>query len=470
MIAAACVLAPLAAAAVLAVLPAGWGSRVNLAASALAFGLAACLPWAAPATGGWLLADGLGVLLAVLTAFVGLTTAWFNVGYIEVEAEEGRLEGARLRLYHALFQAMLGCVLLALLSDHPGITWGAMAGATVAAVLSAGLPGTREAMEAAWRGLMLAGVGLALALFGTIALYLAAPGLAAMSWSGLAGAAPGLPGTTLTLAFVMLLAGYGTAAALAPLHAWMPGLHAEGPTPLSAILAGSVLNAALAVLLRLRGLMEGSAVPPGPALLALGALSVLLAGFGLWRRRSIGRFLAVSTIGQGGVACLAFGLGTPAATFAGLLHMAVHTLSRAAALQCAGRASQLKGGQGFADQGGLIFSHPALGLPLAAGMIALAGLPPFGLLASEFLILAELARVAPALLLPVGAGLVAGAWAMAARMQGLCLGPPTPDHGPAPGRAALAGAWLHLALAAALGLLMPAPVAAWLRAAAEALP
>lgn len=434
-----CVLVPLLAAALLAVLPARWGARANLAAAALTFALAAWLPWAAP--GRWLPADKLGIHLAVLTAFVGLTTACYSPAYLATE----RMLNAR--LYHAGFQAVLGFTLLALLSDNIGLTWAAVAAATIAVMLVVSLPGTRAATEAAWRLFILGGAALALALFGTVVLIVAAQpalgqGWATMSWSGLAATAPRCSGALLSLAFAFLLVGYGTLAGLAPLHAWMPDVQAEGPLPVSAIVSGGLLNAALAVILRLRDVLHANAeaVAPGPPIMALGLLSVLLGAFALWRQRDLGRFLAFSTIGQGGLAAFAFGLGGPGATFAGLLHLTVHTLVKAALFQGAGS-----------------------GLLLTAGLVALAGLPPFGLFTSELLILAETARRAPWLLAPLGIALVAGAWAVLARLQ-------AQHPGPAPDPAALTCAWLHLALALLLGLAMPAPVAAWMRAATAGLP
>jgi hydrogenase-4 component F len=368
-------------------------------------------------------------------------------------------------------------MLLAALSNNLGVTWVAVEAATVAAVLVVGLPRTAEAVEASWKYFILAGVGIALALFGTIVLFLAAQpilgaGLPAMSWNALATAAPGFKGPLLNLAFVFLLIGYGTKAALAPLHAWMPDAHAEGPTPVSAVLAGSMLNVALLVILRLRGLLavNPEAIAPGPPIMALGLLSVLLAAFSLWPRRDVKRFFAFSSIEQSGVAAFAFGLGGPVAMFAGLLHLTVHTLVKAAIFQCVGRASQLKGGQVFAVVSGLVARPRALGLTLAAGIVAVSGLPPFGLFASEFLVLAETARRMPWLILPLGIGLVVGAWALAARLIGLCLGAPTPDRGPAPTLPALVPAWLHLAVAAVLGLAMPEFLASWFKAVAAGAP
>ena len=457
------------------------GAWINVAASTLCFGLAARLPWEIGTVGPLLLVDRLSAHMALLTAFVGMTTSWFSLTYVRGEIASRRIDRRRLRLYHAMYQVFVGGMLMALLSNNLGVTWVAVETATIAAVLVVGLPRTADAMEASWKFFILCGVGIALALFGTIVLYLAVlpavgPGLPAMTWSAILPASARCNGTILNLAFVFLLLGYGTKAGLAPLHIWMPDAHAEGPTPVSAVLAGSILNVALVVILRLRQLMAGNAeaIDPGLPIMALGLLSLLLAAFSLWPRRDAKRFFAFSTIEQSGVAAFAFGLGGSAAIFAGVLHMTLHTLIKASIFQCIGRATQLKGGQKFDQIGGLITSHRMLGLTLAAAILAVAALPPFGLFTSEFLIASETFRQRPLLSLPLGIGLVVGAWALMMRLQSMCLGAPTPDRGRAMaptgmrGALALAPVWAQLATVLVLGLAMPGPIFDWLRAMAEA--
>ncbi len=449
------------------------GAVIVIIAAAGGFAAACALPWEMQVSV-FLLVDPLSAQVALLTSFVGLTSAIFSYGYIRTELTSGRLDPPRARLYHVLLLTFLGFMLLALLSNNLGVTWVALEAATIASVLVVGLPRTENAIEASWKFFLICGVGIALALFGTVVLYLAAlpalgPGYAAMSWSDLALAAPRCRGTLLNLAFVFLLLGYGTKAGLAPLHGWMPDAHAEGPTPVSAVLAGSVLNVALVAILRLRGVMDANAeaIAPGPFLMALGLLSVLLASLSMWGRRDVKRFFAFSTIEQSGLVAFAFGLGGPAATFAGLLHMTVHTLAKAALFQCVGRVAQRKGLQVFAGISGLIGSDRALGLTLATAIVVVAGLPPFGLFTSEVLILGETVNRAPYLTPLVGIGLVVGGWALLSRLVGLCLGTPTYGPGPATSPLALIPAWVHLTLVLVLGFAMPTSVVAWLGAAAS---
>ncbi len=443
---------------------------INIAVSAVVLGLACLLPWHLHVST-YLLVDRLSVHVVLLTAFIGLCSAWVSRDYIAVERDAERLDRRRAQQYFALFQALLGFVLFAVLSNNLGVTWVAMEAATIAGVLVVGLPRTEAAVEASWKYFMICGVGIALALFGTIVLYLAAQtvlgaGLPAMSWSELPAVAAKLHAPLLNLAFVFLVIGYGTKAGLAPLHAWMPDAHAEGPTPVSAVLASSILNVALTILLRLRDVVgrNAGAISPGSVLMLFGLLSLLMAGFSLWRRRDVKRFFSFSTIEQNGIVAFAFGLGGPVGTFAGLLHMTVHTLCKAAVFQCVGRATQLKGSQKFADMSGLIAGSRMLGLTLAAAIVAVAGMPPFGLFTSEFMMLAETAKRLPYALIPLGIGLLVGVWALLWRLITLCMGEPTPNPGPMPHWSALVPAWAQLAIAALLGLAMPGAVYAWFAA------
>ena len=124
----------------------------------------------------------------------------------------------------------------------------------------------------------------------------------------------------LNLAFVFLLLGYGTKVGLAPLHAWLPDAHAEGPTPISAVLSGLLLNVALYARAALQDAARGQRrrrSRPGPLMVTMGLVSLVFAAFMLYRRRDIKRMFAYSSIEHMGIITFAFGMGGPLANFAG---------------------------------------------------------------------------------------------------------------------------------------------------------
>ena len=447
----------------------------NIGVSAVAFILALFLFGHPAGEQGWTRVDALNTPLVVLSFLIGLSSAVFSFGAIATE----RFDALRLRAYHVAFQVFMGAQALALLADNMGVMWVAIEIATMASVLMVAVHGTPAAIEAAWKLFILCGVGITLALFGTIVLYLAAQpfvghGDSGLSWVVLRGLAAQCDPGVLNLAFVFLLVGYGTKAGLVPLHSWLPDAEAEGPIAMSAVLSGLLLNAALHAVLRAKAIVGAhpGTVPPGYYLVALGLASVLLAGFALWRRRDARRFFAWSSIEHMGLAAIAFGLGGTIANLAGLLHMLGHSLCKSAVFFGVGHAAQLRGSQKTADIAGLCASHPGLGWGLAIAIAAVAGLPPFALFASEFLLLTEVAGHYAWLILPLGIGLLTATAAKIHTLQALCLGDPTPDAPDTPALrnewATLGPVWLQLVLAVLLGAALPAPLAAQ-RAQAEAM-
>jgi len=311
--------------------------------------------------------DPFNVFLVALTAFVGFTTSIFSRPYMRIEQERGHVNAARLRLYHSMFQLFNFTMLLALLTNNMGILWVAMEAATLTTVLLVSLYRTPASLEAAWKYFILCGVGIAQALFGTILLYFAAEKLlgaegGALLWTELNQVKSQLEPTVLSLAFVFLLVGYGTKVGLVPLHNWLPDAHAEGPTPVSAVLSGLLLNVALYAVVRCKVLVEGS-LHSGIArelMMGFGLLSVVVAAFLLSRQKDIKRLFAYSSIEHMGIMTFAFGMGGPIASFAGLLHMTVHSLTKSAIFFAVGHATQKAGTQIMDHIRGLITISPAI--------------------------------------------------------------------------------------------------------------
>src|SRR5438128_4457675 len=393
---AAVLLIPVGSAALLAALP-GYRltARLNVVASLATF-LSALSLFAinAPPPGPYLLVDDLNIVFIVLNTFVGFTTSIFSASYIAHELEAGRLAPLYLRVYHDMYQTMVCGSNLAFVSNNIGLMWVAVELATLTTVLMVGIYRTHAALEAAWKYFILGSVGIALALFGTILVYMAArpvmgEGQDGMVWTLLVEHAANFDPALLNVAFIFLFLGYGTKVGLAPLHAWLPDAHAEGPTPISAVLSGLLLNVALYALLRFKILLAANpaALAPGPLMVTMGLVSLVFAAFMLYRRRDIKRLFAYSSIEHMGIIVFAFGMGGPLANFAGLLHMVMHSLTKSAIFYAVGNIAQVKGTQKLARLRGLTETHPGLGWGLVIGVVAIAGLPPLGIFMSEFLVI-----------------------------------------------------------------------------------
>lgn len=442
----------------------GWpiGIWVNLAAAAATLLAALAFAVRPPASSSaLLLADPLARHFTLLAAFIGFTAACAEFGRADEQGTPAQGPAWRPHLALVLSQAFLGAVLAALMTNSLVITVVAAEAASLALAVTAALSRTKDAMRAAWTRATTAGLAGGLALFGLTLLAIAAgpaqrPDAPALSWTTLPQAAAASQGALLSLGFACLLVGAAALAMAAPLRLW---LAESGPTaraPTSAMTAPLMMTMAITMILRLRQAAADNqdAVVPGSTVLLLGLLALLIAALALGRQRDGQRFVAVATIGQGGIVAVAIGLGTSAAVFAGVLHLTLATLVLTALLSPAANRWRPGGPTG-------------LGLTTTAGLIALAGLPPFGLFSSVLLIVTAAAHAAPLLLVPLGAGLGLGAWAMLARLPtpgpsgAAASRPESTPRATAWSRTMIVVPWLHLALTALLGLAMPIPLVRW---------
>ena len=472
-------LSPLVGAAALALLgERRWAAEVNSAFSLLTFGAAAALVGSIIRDGPLLaldrqlFVDSLNVFLVALTAFVAMTTSLFSRPYMRIEREHGRVTSAGMRLYHSMFQLFTFTMLLVLTTNNLGVMWVAMEAATLSTVLLVALYRTHASIEAAWKYFILCGVGIAQALFGTILVYFAAEkvlgsGGGALLWTQLDAVKGQLEPTVMAIAFVFLMVGYGTKVGLVPLHNWLPDAHAEGPTPISAVLSGLLLNVALYALIRCKVVTDGALDRPfaSELMMGFGLLSVAVAAFFLSRQRDVKRMFAYSSIEHMGLITFAFGMGGPIASFAGLLHMTVHSLTKSAIFFTVGHAAQKTGSQVMENIRGLVQVSPTVGWGLILGTVAILGMPPFGVFASEFLILttaiAERPWAAPILLVSLGVSFAA----IFGKVQPMVFGEPSAAR--LPHRPALVPVFTHLALVLMLGLYIPPHLADWYRQAAR---
>jgi hydrogenase-4 component F len=423
---------PFASAALLAFI-ASWraGVWINAVSASLLFVLACLLPSR--------LDTVLPAHMALLTAFVAMTTSWYGWRDVRTALAARRLDRRRTRLHHVAFQALLGAILLAVLSDSPAVTW---LGTAIAVAAAAGLTATTrtlEAQNAARRLLLLCSVGLMLALFGTQLLYLAAgPDAASLGWS-----TARLHLAPSNIAVLCLAIGYGGVAGLVPLHSWLPDATAEG-TPQGATVIGTLLvNVPLFVIVRLRAAMAGGADAPATLFVVLGLATLLLAAFCLAARLDERRSLAFAGTALIGIVVFAFGLGGRAATISGLVVTTSLALARASALRCVEHAPvQVAPGT------------------RAASRVVLASLPILAL----FLLAGATVDYSPWLLPALGAGALVTTGALISRLPS----PPAAQGGnPVAGPLELAATWLQLALVVLLAAAMPGPLLDWFRAMAE---
>ena len=383
---------------------------INVAAFALTFLLALAVVGEVLRAGavslwnGFLYADSLSALVILLNASVALVCSVYAVGYLREDERRGVLNGegggsaalGKLRMYYSLTPLLIFSMLLVALANNLGVMWAAIELTTLASVFLVTFYGNVTSLEAAWKYSMIGGVGLSMALFGTVLTYYAghklpgSEGVAGLNWSVLVGQAAQLDKTSMRMAFILVLLGYGTKAGLAPMHTWKPDAYSEAPVPSAAILAAAMLNCAIYGLIRFYVLAKGCLGEeyPGNLLLLLGLFSMGIAVPFVLVQKNLRRMLAYSTIDQAGMMVTALGMGGKLAGFALMLHMTFHTVAKSLLFLSAGNIYQCFQTDLFQKlKCGVLRVLPLTGAAFCMGTMAVVGIPPFSLFQSEFLMI-----------------------------------------------------------------------------------
>ena len=323
----------------------------------------------ATAFGGVLRVDALsGWMIGVIVLVAGLAAA---------EAPR-YAHGSGQRMFYALFHLMVF---------------------TLASVFLVNFERSRASLEAAYKYLLICSVGIAIAFVGTVLIYYAeavrqqgvvehaAQGL---RWTTLLALAPALSPRVLQPAFVFLVIGYGTKAGLAPMHTWLPDAHSEAPAPVSALMSGVLLSVGAYAILRFKPIVDAAAGPLFAAriLIVLGVLSLAVAAAFLWNPGNYKRMLAYSSVEHIGLVGLGLGFGGVLGVSGALLHVANHGLAKSVVFLLAGRIRAVYGTVELSGVQGLLRALPVTGRGFLLGVLALMGLPPFGLFTSEVMIFA----------------------------------------------------------------------------------
>ena len=389
------VLAPLLGAMVYLVI--GWGPStryVGAGSAALmlgaAIGTAVAVAGSGPRTAvaGIVRVDALSAFMLIVIGAVALMATAAIPAYLGAEIAAGRASGRTAARHALLVQLFLAAMALAVLAANLGVLWVAVEATTIVTAFLVGQRRTRTAIEAAWKYVVICSTGIALALLGTFLLNFAAqhaPGTPGLDLAALTASAHGLdPGVT-RIAVVLLVIGFGAKAGLAPLHAWLPDAHSQAPAPVSALMSGVLLSVAFYAILRVK-VVADAALGTGFAralLIVMALASLALAASLLLAQRDYKRMLAYSSIEHLGLVAFGAAVGGPLALAAVLLHILGHGLVKAVLFLTAGRVLQTERTSRIDGVRGLAVRQPLLAGCLGLGTLALIGLPPFSVFASE---------------------------------------------------------------------------------------
>ncbi len=419
----------------------------------------------------WLTCDALGALVLALVALVGFTAALFSWGYIANRSQHGK---RNIQRYYGLYNLFVLSMLAVPLVANVALMWIAVELTTLLSAFLVGYEDTPEALEAAWKYVVLTTLGAVLALLGFLVLYWGSrvAGFEPFTWVGLVEAAPHMPPALLWPAFLLILVGFGTKVGLVPMHTWLPDAHGQAPASICALLSGVETTTVLYVILRLFPVIG---VAPGldarPWFIGFGLLSVGIATLLLIYVRDFKRMFAFSTVEHMGIILVAAGLGGADAHLGAAYQMTGHAIAKSFCFFAAGITVMAVGTQDIASVRGLIRTSPIAAIALVAGGFAIAGAPPFAIFVSELVILkAGLTGGHYVVIAALAFFVVVAFCAVMFHVNRMVFGTPGPDTAalvmPGSCNATLVLAAIPLVV---IGLYVPAPLPDLLRAAAAAM-
>lgn len=371
---------------------------INIAGSSLllltALGITVQLQTSAlltyPLLNGFFYIDPLSALVLDITVLVGFLVSIYSVGYLNNEYKLQE-QIKKIKLFYSLTSVFIFTMVLVATTQNLGLMWIAIEATTLASVFLVGFANTKRSLEAAWKYIIICSVGIALAFLGIVFLYFSSHQALhnlepSLNWSVLFANAANLDAGILKIAFIFVLVGFGTKAGLVPMHTWLPDAHSEAPSPVSALLSGVLLNNAMYGIIRFMSILNRnleSSVYTGRLMIALGLLSIGTAAVFILAQKDYKRLLAYSSIEHMGIIALSLGIFTPASLFASFFHMFNHSLTKAMLFLSAGNVLQKYKTKEIRLISGLLQSMPLTGSVFLLGAMAITGLPPFSIFASE---------------------------------------------------------------------------------------
>jgi hydrogenase-4 component F len=340
--------------------------------------------------------DAFGAVVLLPVAGVGFITSLYSISYMGRQYEHDLIDDRRIIRYYQGFNIFLLTMLFVPVSNNMGTMWVAIEATTLVSVLLIMLYTKESTIEAAWKYLIIATVGLSFALFGTVFFYYAnvtagADPDSAMNWTGMVANSKLLDPNIIKVAFVFILVGLGTKAGLAPMHTWLPDAHSEAPTPVSALLSGVLLNCSIYGILRFHIITSDTLGTEfsSQLLMLLGVVSVGIAAASIYFQKDMKRMLAYSSVEHMGIVAVAMGFGGFFGIYGALLHIINHAIAKPLMFFASGSISHKYETKAMSEIRGIIKAMPVTGALFLVGGLAIVGMPPFNIFVSEFLILSS---------------------------------------------------------------------------------
>ncbi len=320
--------------------------------------------------------DLYSAIIVLLVASVYFLSALYSPFYLR-NVKEFFLKR---RYYYSLLNAFALTMLFASLTPNLGLMWVGLEATTIVSALLITLEKKKASVEAAWRYVIVASVGLGFALLSLVVLYHSSKTL---NWYSAR-----LPAYQATLAATLALIGFGTKIGLFPMHTWLPDAHGTAPPPVSAMLSASLLPVAFLAYFRVFSIAISSSAHVVAGITAFfGVMTALMAALLTIPQQIFKRLFAYSSMDVMGIATTGIALGKEG-ILASFLLLIIHGFAKAGLFYGSGNVMVSYRTGRIDDVSGLLSSLKLTGIALILGSLAVTGAPPFASFIAELVILA----------------------------------------------------------------------------------
>jgi len=340
-----------------------------------------------------LFADAFSAYIVLIVSIISFVSSIYSIGYMGYEIDHNVIDLRKLKIYYVLFHFFVFTMLLVGVTNNLGL-WIAIEMTTLVSALLIIFYSNKASVEAAWKYVIISTVGITFALFGTILTYYAAVKILgetgdALNWTSLISVAGQFDPMIMKLAFIFILIGYGTKAGLAPMHTWLPDAYSESPTPVGALLSGTLVNCAMYGIIRFYSIATKSTGTEFTSnlLIIFGLMSLGIAVPFIILQEDYKRLLAYSSVEHMGIIALGIGFGGVYGIFGAILHMFNHAMTKSLMFFSVGNVLLKYGTKEIDKVSGIVKTMPVTGAILLIGGLAITGSPPFSIFISEFTIL-----------------------------------------------------------------------------------
>lgn len=398
------------------------------------------------AIGGWdmplgihIYADGLTVLMLIMSAVTGLSVSVYAHGYFRFQTQDKRhaQNHGNDRYFWTLWLFLWAALNALFLSADIFNLYVTLELLTLSSAALVTLNGDHAALRAGMRYLLTSLLASFVFLMGIAFLYracgtLSLPDLAMQM----------KPEPVIWIAVALITVGLLLKTALFPLHFWLPPAHSSAPAPVSAILSGLVVKASFYIIIRLWFYVFFPFMSPfiGYMMGGLGAAAILWGSWLAFRQKRLKLLIAYSTVAQIGYLFLLFPLngqvvqGVVNGWEGGIIHALAHAFAKASMFMTAGGIVHTLGHDRIEELTGITQYAPITVFSFALAGVSLMGLPPSGGFIAKWILLQAALQNGQWwwAAVMIGGGLMAGGYLFMVLKQMFVAHPEIPSEAPVP--------------------------------------